>query len=108
MKRDFSRIKKGIAIAVILGAGILTVGMITQARTANTVETVGTYTVKNGDTFWGIAQQELAKNDGERKYITDFQNEIVKLNPELEKNHYQVYTGQVLKIPYVKEKKGSD
>lgn len=63
-----------------------------------------TYTVKTGDTLYDIAEAHLPLNTGGRRYILEFEESIVELNPELWEDRGKIYPGQQLKISYwVKE-----
>lgn len=66
------------------------------------VQTV--YTVKKGDTLRGISEMFLPLNTGGRRYILEFEEDIVKLNPELWEDRGSIYPGQEIRINYwVKE-----
>ena len=58
------------------------------------------YTVKPGDTVYSISEQFLHKNTAQRKYILQFQHEIVEENPQLKDNHYVIHPGDKLAISY--------
>ena len=66
------------------------------------VQTV--YTVKDGDTLRDISEMFLPLNTGGRRYILEFEEGIVELNPELHGNRGNIYPGQQIKVNYwVKE-----
>lgn len=74
--------KAAVAGCVIAGAAILCAGMATQEDThAVLVEEV--YTVRPGDTIWGIAEEFCAKNTGTRRYILEYKSGMEELNPWL-------------------------
>ena len=58
------------------------------------------YTVKPGDTVYSISEQFLSKNTVQRKYILQFQHEIIEENPQLKSNHYIIHPGDKLAISY--------
>lgn len=63
------------------------------------------YTVKEGDTLRDISERFLPLNTGGRRYILEFEQGIVELNPELQKDRGRIYPGQELRINYwIKEK----
>lgn len=58
------------------------------------------YTVKEGDTLRSISEQFLEKNTGGRRYILEFEQGIVEINPALWGNRGLIYPGQTLHINY--------
>lgn len=91
-----------VAAAVIGGA--LAVTLLTGAYSGDQklVETV--YTVREGDTLRDISERFLPLNTGGRRYILEFEEGIVELNPELWENRGSIYPGQKIRINYwVKE-----
>ena len=58
------------------------------------------YVVKPGDTIWSISEKFLPKNTAERKYILQFQDEIIAANPEVKANGYNIQPGDKLVINY--------
>ena len=97
------RIRWGrLAVAIVGGA--LAVTLLTGAYTGDQklVETV--YTVREGDTLRDISERFLHLNTGGRRYILEFEEGIVQLNPELWENRGSIYPGQEIRINYwVKE-----
>ena len=62
------------------------------------------YTVKEGAPLRGISEMFLPLNTGGRRYILEFEEGIVELNPELHGNRGNIYPGQQIKVNYwVKE-----
>ena len=95
--------KAAVAGCVIAGAAILCAGMATQEDThAVLVEEV--YTVRPGDTIWGIAEEYCAKNTGTRRYILEYKSGMEELNPWLMERKGEIYPGDEIKVTYwVKE-----
>lgn len=62
------------------------------------------YTVKPGDTIWGIAETYLQKNTGTRRYILEYKSGIEEMNPWLLDRKGEIYPGDEIKVTYwVKE-----
>ena len=99
--------KKVITGCCIAGAAILFSGACNpwdDTRDAVLVEEV--YTVRPGDTIWGIAETYLAKNTGTRRYILEYKSGIEELNPWLLERKGEIYPGDKIKVTYwVKEEK---
>lgn len=95
--------KAAVAGAIVAGAAILCAGMATQEDThAILVEEV--YTVRPGDTIWGIAEEYVKKNTGTRRYILEYKSGMEELNPWLVERKGAIYPGDKLKVTYwVKE-----
>ena len=97
------RIRWGRVAAAVIG-GALAVTLLTGAYSGDQklVETV--YTVRKGDTLRDISERFLPLNTGVRRYIREFEEGIVELNPELWENRGSIYPGQEIRINYwVKE-----
>ena len=93
--------KKLIAGCCIAGAAILFSGACNpwdDGRNAVHVEEV--YTVKSGDTLWGIAETYLRKNTGTRRYILEYKSGIEEMNPWLLNRHGMIYPGDRLTLTY--------
>ena len=58
------------------------------------------YTVKPGDTIWGIAEEYLRKNNGTRRYILEYKSGIEELNPWLLERKGMIYPGDKLTLTY--------
>ena len=70
----------------------------------NAVLVEETYTVRPGDTIWGIAETYCAKNTGTRRYILEYKSGIEELNPWLLERHGMIYPGDKITVTYwVKE-----
>lgn len=62
------------------------------------------YTVRPGDTIWGIAEEYVAKNTATRRYILEYKSGIEELNPWLLERKGMIYPGDKLTLTYwVKE-----
>ena len=58
------------------------------------------YTVRPGDTIWGIAEEYVAKNTGTRRYILEYKAGMEELNPWLMERHGMIYPGDRLTLTY--------
>ena len=93
--------KKVIAGCVIAGLALLCAGACNpgeDGKNAILVEEV--YTVRPGDTIWGIAEEYLAKNTGTRRYILEYKSGIEELNPWLVERKGEIYPGDKLVLTY--------
>lgn len=97
------RVRWGRVAAAIIG-GELAATLLTGAYSGDQklVETI--YTVREGDTLRDISERFLPLNTGGRRYVLEFEQGIVELNPELWENRGSIYPGQEIRINYwVKE-----
>ena len=70
----------------------------------NAVVVEETYTVRPGDTLWGIAEEYVAKNTATRRYILEYKAGMEELNPWLMERKGEIYPGDEIKVTYwVKE-----
>lgn len=58
------------------------------------------YTVRPGDTIWGIAEEYVAKNTGTRRYILEYKSGMEELNPWLMERKGMIYPGDQLMLTY--------
>ena len=58
------------------------------------------YTVRPGDTVWGIAETYCAKNTGTRRYILEYKAGMEELNPWLLERRGMIYPGDRLTLTY--------
>ena len=59
-----------------------------------------TYTVRPGDTIWGIAEEYLQKNTGTRRYILEYKEGMYENNPWLVERKGEIYPGDELRLTY--------
>ena len=93
------RVRWGRVAAAVIG-GALTVTLLTGFYDGDQKLVQTVYTVKDGDTLRDISEMFLPLNTGGRRYILEFEEGIVELNPELQQNRGKIYPGQKIRINY--------
>lgn len=58
------------------------------------------YTVRPGDTIWGIAEEYLQKNTATRRYILEYKEGVYENNPWLVERKGEIYPGDEIKVTY--------
>ena len=91
--------KKAIAGAAILFAGACN----PWEHDTGAVLIKEVYTVKPGDTLWGISEAYLAKNTGTRRYILEYKEGLYELNPWLVERKGLIQPGDQLVLTYWKK-----
>ena len=66
----------------------------------NAVLVEETYTVRPGDTIWGIAETYVAKNTATRRYILEYKEGMYENNPWLVERRGMIYPGDKLTLTY--------
>ena len=92
--------KAAVAGGIVAGAAILCAGMATQEDGKNAILVEEVYTVRPGDTIWGIAEEFCAKNTGTRRYILEYKSGMEELNPWLLDRKGEIYPGDKLTLTY--------
>ena len=93
-------VKAIVGGCIVAGAAILCAGMATQEDGKNAVLVEEVYTVRRGDTIWGIAEEFCAKNTGTRRYILEYKSGMEELNPWLVERKGEIYPGDKLTLTY--------
>lgn len=89
-----------VAGAFLAGVAVLCAGMAAYDDGKNAILVEESYTVRPGDTIWGIAEEYVAKNTGTRRSIPEYTEGMYENNPWLMERHGMIYPGDNLKVTY--------
>lgn len=109
--RQKRALKKAAICAAIAAAGLLACGWKWGlcSYDGNQVLIEDTYTVRKGDTLRSISEEFLMKNTGGRRYVLEFEQGIIELNPILQgKAGTTIHPGDKLRINYWVKKEAAD
>ena len=99
--------QKVIVGCCIAGAAILLAGACNPWDDGGAVLVEEVYTVRPGDTIWGIAETYCSKNTGTRRYILEYKEGIYENNPWLVDRKGLICPGDQLVLTYwVKDEEG--
>ena len=87
-------------VAGAVAGGALSVLLLTGFYNGPQKLVETTYEVQAGDTLRDISEKFLPLNTGGRRYILEFEEGIVELNPELQQDRGTIYPGQKIRINY--------
>ena len=96
MKKDKTLLILG-AFVMFFGVGYFLYGVIDSWVMGDREAVYETYTVKRGDTFWGISER-YRDRDCRDVYIMQYKYELEKLNPEVKPG--ELKAGDKLKVRY--------
>ena len=96
-RRYKQRMRKGIALALLVGAAAISIGAKDEPEYG-----VLEYVVEPGDTLWDISER-FREEYAQHTYILEFKEDIVKCNPGLREKQGQVNPGDVIRIRYKRE-----
>ena len=94
--------KKIIVGCVLAGTALLLSGAVNPWDDSDkkVVLVEETYTVRPGDTIWGIAEEYVAKNTGTRRYILEYKEGMYENNPWLVDRKGLIRPGDELQMTY--------
>ena len=94
--------KKIIVGCVLAGTALLLSGAVNPWDDSDkkVVLVEETYTVRPGDTIWGIAEMYCAKNTATHRYILEYKEGMYENNPWLMERKGEIYPGDEIKVTY--------
>ena len=86
--------------AFVVAAALLSGAVNPWDDGVNAVLVEETYTVRPGDTLWGIAEEYVVKNTGTKRYILEYKAGMEENNPWRVERKGEIYPGDELRLTY--------